>query len=141
MPRVSAMWLSAMWPCRLTQRKDFSYEGYRWQPESCEMPEFERSAFLRRSVSLLLIIWNFPSSLLCLVYHMAFIIQFKELFNGLGIIYLISYLLDFLFFLFWQNPDLSTEFTLLQASMSNIVDFFNFQIASILVWNQILNWC
>lgn len=41
-------WLSAMWACRLTQRKDFSYEGYRWQPESCEMPEFERSAFLRR---------------------------------------------------------------------------------------------
>ncbi|XP_022153835.1 protein trichome birefringence-like 14 isoform X2 [Momordica charantia] len=41
-------WLSIMWACRLTKRKDFSYEGYRWQPENCEMPEFERSAFLRR---------------------------------------------------------------------------------------------
>ncbi|PRQ49439.1 putative PMR5 domain, PC-Esterase [Rosa chinensis] len=41
-------WLSAMWACRLTQRPDFSFEGYRWKPESCEMPEFERSAFLRR---------------------------------------------------------------------------------------------
>ncbi|GMY12512.1 Protein trichome birefringence-like 14 [Fagus crenata] len=37
-----------MWACRLTQRKDFSFEGYRWQPENCEMPEFERSEFLRR---------------------------------------------------------------------------------------------
>ncbi|KAK9266325.1 hypothetical protein L1049_027070 [Liquidambar formosana] len=41
-------WLSEMWACRLTQRTDFSYEGYRWQPENCEMPEFEGSAFLRR---------------------------------------------------------------------------------------------
>lgn len=41
-------WLSEMWACRLTQRTDFSYEGYRWQPENCEMPEFERSSFLRR---------------------------------------------------------------------------------------------
>lgn len=41
-------WLSEMWACRLTQRTDFSYERYRWQPENCEMPEFEGSAFLRR---------------------------------------------------------------------------------------------
>ncbi|KAK2656167.1 hypothetical protein Ddye_009219 [Dipteronia dyeriana] len=41
-------WLSGMWACRLTQRTDFSYEGYRWQPKDCEFPEFERSAFLRR---------------------------------------------------------------------------------------------
>lgn len=41
-------WLSEMWACRLTQRLDFSYEGYRWLPNNCEMPEFERSAFLRR---------------------------------------------------------------------------------------------
>ncbi|XP_022991890.1 protein trichome birefringence-like 14 isoform X2 [Cucurbita maxima] len=41
-------WLSIMWACRLTKRKDFSYEGYRWQPENCYMPEFERSSFLRR---------------------------------------------------------------------------------------------
>uniref|UniRef100_A0A7C9ABS3 Uncharacterized protein n=1 Tax=Opuntia streptacantha TaxID=393608 RepID=A0A7C9ABS3_OPUST len=41
-------WLSEMWACRLTQRPDFGYEAYRWQPENCDMPEFERSAFLRR---------------------------------------------------------------------------------------------
>ncbi|WOG82093.1 hypothetical protein DCAR_0101254 [Daucus carota subsp. sativus] len=41
-------WLSDMWSCRLTQRKDFSYEAYRWQPEACDMPEFNGSAFLRR---------------------------------------------------------------------------------------------
>ncbi|TXG60416.1 hypothetical protein EZV62_014989 [Acer yangbiense] len=41
-------WLSRMWACRLTQRTDFSYERYRWQPKDCEFPEFERSAFLRR---------------------------------------------------------------------------------------------
>lgn len=41
-------WLSPMWACRLTKRPDFSFEGYRWKPESCEMPEFERAAFLRR---------------------------------------------------------------------------------------------
>ncbi|KAJ8447158.1 hypothetical protein Cgig2_022887 [Carnegiea gigantea] len=41
-------WLSEMWACRLTQRPDFGYEAYRWQPENCEMPEFERSAFLKR---------------------------------------------------------------------------------------------
>ncbi|KAL9377768.1 hypothetical protein Peur_029103 [Populus x canadensis] len=41
-------WLSGMWACRLTTRTDISYEGYRWQPENCTMPEFERTAFLRR---------------------------------------------------------------------------------------------
>ncbi|XP_073148087.1 protein trichome birefringence-like 14 isoform X1 [Henckelia pumila] len=41
-------WLSDMWACRLTQRTDFSYEGYRWQPENCEMPEFQGAEFLRR---------------------------------------------------------------------------------------------
>ncbi|XP_077210316.1 protein trichome birefringence-like 14 [Tasmannia lanceolata] len=41
-------WLSEMWACRLTQRTDFSYEGFRWQPENCEMPEFKGSLFLKR---------------------------------------------------------------------------------------------
>ncbi|GAV79809.1 PC-Esterase domain-containing protein/PMR5N domain-containing protein [Cephalotus follicularis] len=41
-------WLSQMWACRLTQRTDFSYEEYRWQPTNCKMPEFDCSAFLRR---------------------------------------------------------------------------------------------
>ncbi|KAF6153308.1 hypothetical protein GIB67_003498 [Kingdonia uniflora] len=41
-------WLSEMWACRLTQRKDFSYEKLRWQPNNCKMPEFEASSFLRR---------------------------------------------------------------------------------------------
>lgn len=41
-------WLSEMWACRLTQRTDFSYEGYRWQPENCVMPDFSGSEFLRR---------------------------------------------------------------------------------------------
>ncbi|KAE9610224.1 hypothetical protein Lal_00006133 [Lupinus albus] len=41
-------WLSPMWSCRMTQRPDFSFEGYRWQPENCDMPEFDRSMFLRK---------------------------------------------------------------------------------------------
>lgn len=41
-------WLSDMWACRLTQRADFTYEGYRWQPDNCEMRDFEGSKFLRR---------------------------------------------------------------------------------------------
>ncbi|KAJ6800815.1 protein trichome birefringence-like 14 [Iris pallida] len=41
-------WLSEMWACRLTDRPDFTFENYRWQPENCEMPEFEGSEFLRR---------------------------------------------------------------------------------------------
>ncbi|KAG8383853.1 hypothetical protein BUALT_Bualt04G0056900 [Buddleja alternifolia] len=40
--------LSDMWACRLTQRTDFSYEGYRWQPNNCEMLEFQGVEFLRR---------------------------------------------------------------------------------------------
>ncbi|KAL8166300.1 hypothetical protein V2J09_007799 [Rumex salicifolius] len=41
-------WLSEMWACRLTGRLEFSYEAYRWQPENCEMPMFDRTEFLRR---------------------------------------------------------------------------------------------
>ncbi|XP_022774755.1 protein trichome birefringence-like 14 isoform X2 [Durio zibethinus] len=41
-------WLSGMWACRLTQRTDFSFEAYRWQPKNCKISEFERFAFLRR---------------------------------------------------------------------------------------------
>ncbi|GLT25104.1 hypothetical protein SLA2020_002560 [Shorea laevis] len=41
-------WLSAMWACRLTQRTDFSFERYRWQPKECKMQEFERFTFLKR---------------------------------------------------------------------------------------------
>ncbi|KAG0485609.1 hypothetical protein HPP92_009688 [Vanilla planifolia] len=41
-------WLSEMWACRLTQRTDFSFESYRWQPETCKMPEFKGSAFLNK---------------------------------------------------------------------------------------------
>ncbi|KAF5745115.1 Trichome birefringence-like 15 isoform 1 [Tripterygium wilfordii] len=41
-------WLSEMWACRLTQRTDFSYEGYRWQPNECRMPDFDRVQFLRK---------------------------------------------------------------------------------------------
>ncbi|KAK9167278.1 hypothetical protein Scep_002469 [Stephania cephalantha] len=41
-------WLSEMWSCRLSQRTDFSYERYRWKPNHCEMPEFERLTFLKR---------------------------------------------------------------------------------------------
>ena len=41
-------WLSEMWACRLTQRPDFAFEGYRWQPENCKVLNFERSSFLKR---------------------------------------------------------------------------------------------
>jgi hypothetical protein len=41
-------WLSESWSCRLTQRTDFAYEKFRWQPEACDMPEFEASQFLKR---------------------------------------------------------------------------------------------
>ncbi|OAY64313.1 protein trichome birefringence-like 14 [Ananas comosus] len=41
-------WLSEMWACRLTQRTDFSYEKFKWQPEGCDMPEFEGPTFLKR---------------------------------------------------------------------------------------------
>ena len=49
-------WLSEMWACRLTQRTEFSFEGYRWQPDNCKMLEFDKSAFLRRSVSFFLVL-------------------------------------------------------------------------------------
>lgn len=41
-------WLSESWNCKLTQRKDFTYEKFRWQPEGCEMPMFQAAQFLRR---------------------------------------------------------------------------------------------
>lgn len=41
-------WLSTMWSCRIMGRPDFSFEGYRWQPEDCNMPQFDRFTFLRR---------------------------------------------------------------------------------------------
>ncbi|XP_071675999.1 protein trichome birefringence-like 14 isoform X2 [Lolium perenne] len=41
-------WLSESWNCKLTQRKDFTYEKFRWQPEGCEMPMFQAAHFLRR---------------------------------------------------------------------------------------------
>ncbi|KAJ8765374.1 hypothetical protein K2173_012071 [Erythroxylum novogranatense] len=41
-------WLSGMWACRLTDRTDFSYEGYRWQPNNCKIKDFDASKFLRR---------------------------------------------------------------------------------------------
>ncbi|KAG2243541.1 hypothetical protein Bca52824_094615 [Brassica carinata] len=31
-------WLSSMWACRVMGRPDFSFEGYRWQPQGCNMP-------------------------------------------------------------------------------------------------------
>lgn len=41
-------WLSESWNCRLTQRTDFAYEKFRWQPEGCNMPVFQAAQFLRR---------------------------------------------------------------------------------------------
>lgn len=41
-------WLSSMWACRLTQRKDFEYEKLRWQPRDCKMEEFTGPKFLQR---------------------------------------------------------------------------------------------
>lgn len=41
-------WLSSMWSCRMTQRPNFSFEGYRWQPKNCDMQEFDQSKFLRK---------------------------------------------------------------------------------------------
>ncbi|KAL8498266.1 hypothetical protein ACS0TY_021550 [Phlomoides rotata] len=41
-------WLSSMWACRLTQRKDFEYEKLRWQPKDCKMEEFTGHKFLQR---------------------------------------------------------------------------------------------
>ncbi|KAL0686302.1 hypothetical protein Bca4012_053150 [Brassica carinata] len=42
-------WLSSMWACRLMDRPDFSFEGYRWQPRGCNMPQFDRFTFLTSS--------------------------------------------------------------------------------------------
>ncbi|XP_018441430.1 protein trichome birefringence-like 14 [Raphanus sativus] len=41
-------WLSSMWACRVMGRPDFSFEGYRWQPQGCNMPQFDRFSFLTR---------------------------------------------------------------------------------------------
>ncbi|KAL0863012.1 hypothetical protein Bca101_042130 [Brassica carinata] len=41
-------WLSTMWSCRVMGRPDFSFEGYRWQPQGCNMPHFDRFTFLKR---------------------------------------------------------------------------------------------
>ncbi|KAF3536603.1 hypothetical protein F2Q69_00025408 [Brassica cretica] len=41
-------WLSSMWACRVMDRPDFSFEGYRWQPRGCNMPQFDRFTFLTR---------------------------------------------------------------------------------------------
>jgi len=41
-------WLSNIFSCRVMGRPDFSFEGYRWQPEGCNIPEFNRVNFLRR---------------------------------------------------------------------------------------------
>uniref|UniRef100_A0A0D6QT21 Uncharacterized protein n=1 Tax=Araucaria cunninghamii TaxID=56994 RepID=A0A0D6QT21_ARACU len=49
--RKCKRWLSEMWACRLTQRPDFTYEQYRWQPDNCEMPEFNGHEFLKRMQS------------------------------------------------------------------------------------------
>eukprot|EP00253_Pinus_taeda_P000838 PITA_00838 len=46
--KMCKRWLSGMWACRLTQRLDFSYEKYRWQPNNCDMPDFEGQHFLTR---------------------------------------------------------------------------------------------
>ncbi|OMO56108.1 PC-Esterase [Corchorus olitorius] len=32
----------------MKNRTDFSYEGYRWQPSDCDLPEFDPSDFLKR---------------------------------------------------------------------------------------------
>ncbi|KAL5818839.1 hypothetical protein ACOSQ3_022777 [Xanthoceras sorbifolium] len=50
-PLYSPLWckhLSKMWSCKQTHRTDFSYEKYRWQPMNCEIPQFDRLAFLTR---------------------------------------------------------------------------------------------
>ncbi|GLJ12507.1 hypothetical protein SUGI_0192330 [Cryptomeria japonica] len=49
--KMCKRWLSEMWACRLTQRTDFSYEKYRWQPDNCDMPDFEGQEFLKRMQS------------------------------------------------------------------------------------------
>jgi len=41
-------WLSPMANCRLMKRTDFSYEGFRWKPDNCDVPEFDNEDFLNR---------------------------------------------------------------------------------------------
>ncbi|KMZ63847.1 hypothetical protein ZOSMA_394G00050 [Zostera marina] len=42
-------WLSSLTNCRsMPRRIDFSYEGFRWQPENCSIPEFNHQVFLNR---------------------------------------------------------------------------------------------
>ncbi|CAH8265090.1 unnamed protein product [Arabidopsis lyrata] len=41
-------WLSTIFSCRVMGRPDFSFEAYGWQPEGCNIPEFDRVNFLRR---------------------------------------------------------------------------------------------
>ncbi|KAJ8765365.1 hypothetical protein K2173_012062 [Erythroxylum novogranatense] len=36
------------WSCRLLNRTDFSYEKYKWQPLNCDIPESNRTAFLKK---------------------------------------------------------------------------------------------
>ncbi|XP_039038637.1 protein trichome birefringence-like 14 [Hibiscus syriacus] len=45
---VQCKYIQRNWACRLTNRTDFSYEGYRWQSVDCKMPEFDSSHFLER---------------------------------------------------------------------------------------------
>ncbi|MCO5593636.1 hypothetical protein L7F22_047651 [Adiantum nelumboides] len=42
-------WLSGMWACRLMPgRPNFNYENVRWQPNGCNLPEFNSEDFLAR---------------------------------------------------------------------------------------------
>lgn len=41
-------WLAPNWACRKSERPDFAYEQYRWQPRGCDLPPFDRRDFLRR---------------------------------------------------------------------------------------------
>ncbi|KAI5055003.1 hypothetical protein GOP47_0030148 [Adiantum capillus-veneris] len=42
-------WLSAMWACRsMAGRPNFHYESFRWQPNGCNLPEFNSKGFLKR---------------------------------------------------------------------------------------------
>ncbi|KAJ8437551.1 hypothetical protein Cgig2_017904 [Carnegiea gigantea] len=42
-----------MWACRATDRINFAYEKFRWQPKDCEVEEFSGSKFLRRRLRIL----------------------------------------------------------------------------------------
>ncbi|XWS44690.1 hypothetical protein CRYUN_Cryun15aG0069400 [Craigia yunnanensis] len=45
---IGCKYIQRNWACRLTNRTDFSYEGYRWQSIDCKTLEFEPSDFLKR---------------------------------------------------------------------------------------------